>query len=63
MSKILTVSFFILFIQGCSSNKLESDTIDLSIAVKDVKKACKELSDDNYEEFLECFKINVHKIE
>lgn len=53
MSKLLIVFLFSITIQGCSSNfnKLEeSDGTDIKIAIKDIKKACKELSDNNSDE-------------
>jgi len=66
MFKLLIVFLFSITIQGCSSNfnKLEeSDGTDINIAIKDIKKACKELADNNSDEFLECFKSNTLKIE
>ncbi len=62
MIKIFIFILFSLIIQGCSSNfkKIEEHkNTDIPVAIKDIKKACKELSD----EFLECFKSNVQKIE
>ncbi len=66
MIKIFIFILFSLIIQGCSSNfkKIEEHkNTDIPVAIKDIKKACKELSDDNSDEFLECFKSNVQKIE
>lgn len=66
MIKFFSVILFSVIIQGCSSNfkKVEqTESTDIQSSVADVKKACKELSNHNSEEFLECFKFNIQKIE